>query len=273
LKKLTSILLILCLAMSLVCSAAADEVPQPEGGKKFETHWAAQNTVIRIDYEEEGYCVSVVNEIPTEGTGTEWFYNCYYHPEDDTLVSVSSSRQSYTFAPVELSEDDEFDPNQVTDADDEKTYAPAEYEGFDDENTVTVFSIDEHGRLLWKDGRKNAGADLEFVNIGRFGGDWTNGDEGVYVTIDWTCDSSLYVVVIQRVSSDGAQRAFYAMTGLYNEETKKLECDGKVYMVGEDNQLGEGEECDAFFSMMENGNILYETANGIELEADFGSEG
>ena len=71
-KKLTSILLILCLAMSLVCSAAADEVPQPEGGKKFETHWAAQNTVIRIDYEEEGYCVSVVNEIPTEGTGTEF---------------------------------------------------------------------------------------------------------------------------------------------------------------------------------------------------------
>lgn len=34
-KKLTSILLILCLAMSLVCSAAADEVPQPEGGKNL----------------------------------------------------------------------------------------------------------------------------------------------------------------------------------------------------------------------------------------------
>ena len=30
---------------------------------------------------------------------------------------------------------------------------------------------------------------------------------------------------------------------------------------------------EAFFSVMENGNILYEAANGIELAADLGSEG
>lgn len=272
-KKLMSILLTLILAMTLVCTAAADEVPQPEGGKKFETHWAAQNTVVRIDYEEEGYRVSVVSEIPAEGTGIEWFYNCYYHPEDDTLVSISSSKQTYTFTPVEPFENGEFDPEQAMDEDDEKTYAPAEYDGFDDEDTVSVFSIDEKGRLNWKDGHENAGADLEFANIGRFGGDWTNDDEGVHVTIEWACDSFFYVVVIHRVSPDGAQHAIYAMTGLYNEETEKLECTGAVYMVGEDNKLGEGEECDAFFSIMENGGILYETANGIELEEDFGSEG
>lgn len=271
-KKLTSILVTLILA--LACTALADEVPQPEGGKKFESDWAAQNYVVNIYYEEEGYRVSVVSEILKEGTGTEWFYNCYYHPEDDTLVSVSSSKQTYTFAPVVSSENGEFDPEEEIEADDEKTYEPAEYEGFDEENTVTVFSIDEKGRLHWLDGRENVGADLEFANIGRFGGDWINDDEGVYVSIEWARgENGFYIVVIQRVSPDGAQRALYAMTGLYNEETEKLECDGKVYMVGEDNQLGEGEECDAFFSRMENGGILYETANGIELEEDLGSQG
>ena len=64
-KKMVSIALALILAMSLICTALADEVPQPEAGKKFETCWAAQNTVVRIDYEEEGYRVSVVNEILT----------------------------------------------------------------------------------------------------------------------------------------------------------------------------------------------------------------
>ena len=132
-KKIASIALVFILAMSLVCGALADEVPQPEGGKKFETYWAVQNMLIRVDYEEEGYRVFIVNEIPTEGTGTEWAYNCYYHPEDDTLVSVSSSKQTYTFTPLVLSENGEFDPEQEMEANDEKTYAPAEYEGFDDE--------------------------------------------------------------------------------------------------------------------------------------------
>ena len=161
----------------------------------------------------------------------------------------------------------------IWEADDEKIYAPAEYDGFDDEDTVTVFYINGRGRLRWQDGRENTGADLEFVNIGRFGGDWINDDEGVYASFDWARgEDGFYIVVIQRISPDGKQHALYAMTGLYNEETKKLECDGSVYMVGEGNQLGEGEECDAFFSMMENGHILYETANGIELEEDLGSE-
>jgi len=78
-------------------------------------------------------------------------------------------------------------------------------------------------------------------------------------------------VVLHRASPDGAQHAIYAMTRLYNEETEKLECDGEVYTVNEGNQPSEGEECDAFFSVMENGNILYVAANGIELAADLGS--
>ena len=47
-----------------------------------------------------------------------------------------------------------------------------------------------------------------------------------------------------------------------------------MHMVSEDGKLEkEGEECEAFFSMLENGGILYEAANGIELEPDFDSQG
>ncbi len=275
-KKLTGITLALILAMSLVCAALADEAPQPEGGKKFESNWAITGAVVSINYEEEGYRVSIVSEIPTEGTGIEWFYNCFYHPEDDTLVSISSSKQTYTFTPVVPFENGEFDPEQVTDDYGEKTYAPAEYDGFDDENTASVFSIDENGRLIWNDGRENAGADLEFANIGRFDGEWKNDDEGVLAMIDWigSEDGFVYSVVLQRVSPDQKQNAIYVMFGAYNEETQKLECTGEVHMVGEDGKLEEkGEPCEAFFSMLENGGILYEAANGIELEPDFDSEG
>ena len=275
-KKLTSIVLALILAMSLACASLADEVPQPEGGRKFETNWAITGMLVSINYEEEGYRVSIVSEIPTEGTGTEWFYNCYYHPEDDTLVSVSSSKQTYTFTPVVPFENGEFDPEQVTDEDGEKTYASAEYEGLDDEDKASVFSIDEKGRLIWKDGHENAGADLEFINIGRFGGSWKNDDEGVLAMIDWIGSENgfVYSVVLQRISPDQKQHAVYAMTGVYNEGTQKLECTGEVHMVGEDGKLEkEGEECEAFFSMLENGGILYEAANGIELEPAFDSQG
>lgn len=271
-KKLTSVVLALILAMSLACISLADEVPQPEGGRKFETDWAITGTLVSINYEEQGYRVSIVSEIPAEGKGVEWFYNCFYHPEDDTLVSVSSSKQTYTFTPVVPFENGEFDPEQMTDEDDEKTYAPTEYEDFDDEDKVSVFSIDEKGRLIWKDGHENAGADLEFTNIGRFGGEWENDDEGVFVMMDWIggVNGLLYSVLLQRTSPDQSQRAIYIMTGVYNEETQKLECTGEVHMVGEDGQLEkEGEACEAFFSMMENGRILYEAANGIELEPDF----
>ena len=96
-KKMVSIALALILAMSLICTALADEVPQPEAGKKFETCWAAQNTVVRIDYEEEGYRVAVVNEILTEGTGTEWSPLCPHarHPEHAGAVFPDHSRTKH----------------------------------------------------------------------------------------------------------------------------------------------------------------------------------
>ncbi|MBQ8135956.1 MAG: hypothetical protein IJ174_00805 [Clostridia bacterium] len=271
-KKLISLFLALILTASLICTAAmADEVPQPEGGKKFESAWAITGMVVRIDYEEEGYRVAVTSENPEEGKGTEWAYNCYYHAEDDTLVSVSSSKYAYTFPPV-LPTDDEFDPDRMTNQGADRTFGAAEYDGLDEDDKVSVFSIDENGRLLWKDGHENAGADLEFIRIGSFSGSWKNDDEGVSVTFAWNGreDKFYYNVVIQRFSENFESYSLFAMTGLYNEETAKLECSGSVWSMNSEGMLAtDGETYDAFFSMMENGNILYEAANGIELEPDF----
>ncbi len=89
-KKIASLILVLALALSLVCAARADEVPQPEGGKKFETGWAIFNTTIRIVYEEEGYRVFIRNTDPSEQKVTEWEYSCYYVEAEDVLKSVSS---------------------------------------------------------------------------------------------------------------------------------------------------------------------------------------
>ena len=273
-KQWTCIALAVILVMTLLGAAMADEAPQPEGGKKFDTDWAVQGILVQINYEEEGYRVFIATESRREGMGTEWFYSCYYHPEDDTLVSVSSSKQTYTFTPI-AKEEEEYDLEKMG-QEDERIYAPAEYDGFDDEGTETVFSIDEHGHLVWTDGHENMGADLEFSNIGRFLGDWKNDAEGVYVMIEWNLyrESRFDDVFIKREGADPESFTLFVMTGMYNEETGKLECVGSAWTRNsEGNMVTDGETYDAFFSLTDNGGLLFETANGIELEPDYGSDG
>ena len=105
-KKMISMILAVILVMALACTAMADEIPEPEGGKKFNSNWAVQNAVIEIYYEEEGYRVSITSEDPDEGVGTEWFYNCLYIEDEDALLSISSSpnmRESMSMAKIPYS--------------------------------------------------------------------------------------------------------------------------------------------------------------------------
>ena len=265
-KKLTGIILAIVLALSLACTAAvADEYPEPEGGKKFNSDWAVQNATAQIYYEEEGYRVTLESMVVPEGTGTLWQYSCYYMEESDTLMSISSSKVTFTFDPA---------------FPDERTYAQEEYEGLDDEGRETVFSINEEGRLIWQDGHENQGADLEFINIGRFYGSWKNSEEKVYADFAWDGqdDHFCYNVFIQRGESDDDTYVVFHMTGVYNAETRKLECTGTAVTCtknadGEYESSEDGETYEAFFSLTENGGILFETANGIELEPNYDSHG
>ena len=96
-KKTLYVLLTAALIASLaVCAALADEVPQPEGGKKFEGRWALRGALMDIVYEEEGYRVHLEMYNPDDLTGQVWEYSCHYNGEKDVLESVSSSKYPYS---------------------------------------------------------------------------------------------------------------------------------------------------------------------------------
>ena len=45
-KKMISMILAVILVMALACTAMADEIPEPEGGKKFNSNWAVQRAIV-----------------------------------------------------------------------------------------------------------------------------------------------------------------------------------------------------------------------------------
>lgn len=254
-KKTMSFILALMTALTLICTAAlADSVPQPEGGKKFESNWGMMCGLIEIVYEEEGYRVSVDLYNQAENTGTQWEYSCYYNEQKDILESISSRKIGYAL-------------NLLTMV---KAYGEYEYDGLDDEDKTTVFSLSADGALRWADGHENMGQDLEFRDIGRFGGVWQNEEEAIYAEFywEWLLDENMYcyTVFMARGEED-----FYLM-GLYNPQAGKLECyktaagiqDAEDFFAAQDA----GQPYDAVFTDLGSGRLLYEAGNGIVLEYD-----
>ena len=256
-KMLGFLLAALILICAVVSSMAEDELPEPEGGKKFNGDWAVGGGLIEINYEEEGYRVSVDLCNNEDWSGTIWEYSCYYAEKEDRLESVSTSKRTYTTDPVSR----------------ERIEADVEYEGLDLDDQGAFFSISENGSLIWADSRNpDAGADLEFRYIGRFAGSWRSaeGEEPVTVEFKWMgLDQENYCYSVYLHRGDDAVYSDFIMTGNYNEENGKLECSGRCV----DEQ--DTEVYEAFFSMTENGQLLYEAANGILLDYDFlgGSNG
>ena len=257
-KKLISILLAVMMLGAFACAASADEVPQPEAGQKFESDWAIPGGLAQIVYEEEGYRVML--EITKEdGTGATWEYSCYYVEDKDCLSSVSSSRTNFTV-----------DPDTG-----DKVPGETVYEGLDEEKG-TEFTIDGDGCLIWKDGHDDAGAGLKFANIGQFEGLWKNEEAEVEVQFMWNGsneDEMFYTVYILRGKTDGDLYASFVMNGSYDPATGKLSADGTCTVFKKNADGGydsedDGESYDAFFSKTEDGKVLFETENGIELEYD-----
>lgn len=260
-KKILSAVLAIMMLAALGCAAALaeDEIPQPEGGKKFESDWAKMDGLVSICYEEEGYRVRVDLYNEADRTGSIWEYSCYYSEELDALQSVSAVKHPYTV-----------DPDTQERVDGENVY-----EGLDEEGQTTVFSINQDGRLIWADGRGNEGADLEFRNIGRYEGVWRNDGEEVAVRFRWEGlrdeESFFYTATIRRGNDE-----FYVeftMKGLPDPETGRLAMTGTAVSFTRDADGNyrpeeDGETYEAFFSVLENGKILFEAANGIELEYD-----
>ena len=166
-KKILGMILAVMMLVLPACAAFADEIPEPEGGKKFDSDWAIFGMTVSIVYEEEGYRVDIREYDPAEQKGTVWEYACCYNEEKDVLESIASLKYGFT------------------DKEGAESVEEFEYDDFDEENQVTVFAIDENGMLTWQDGRGQDGTDLVFSDIGRFDGTWVNQEKNLWVEISW----------------------------------------------------------------------------------------
>ena len=258
-KKWMGFLLAFMMLFAVVGAVSADEVPQPEAGKKFESWWAIPGGVAQIFYEEEGYRV-MIDVTADDGTGAIWEYACYYHEDTDNLVSVSSARRNYTVNP---------DTGEIAEAAD---YA---YEGLDEENQSSEFSIDADGFLIWNDAREGMGAGLKFADIGAFDGVWKNEGEEAEVEFLWngqTEDGMFYTVYVTTGKKDADQYALYLMNGTFDPAARKLTAEGTRTVFtknasGEYDSEDDGESYEAVFSITEDGKLLSE-GDGTVLAYD-----
>ena len=210
-----------------------------------------------IVYEEEGYRV-MLEITKDDGTGSTWEYSCFYQEDKDCLAPISSSRINFM---TDLNTGDRIPGETAYDGDEEKG---------------TEFTIDADGFLIWKDGHDDAGAGLKFANIGEFEGVWKNEAEETEAEFRWngaTADEMFYTVYILRGNTDGDSYASYLMNGTYDPATGKLTADGtctvfKKNAEGEYITEDDGETYNAVFSKTENGRVLLEADNGIEMEYD-----
>ena len=259
-KKIVSIILALAMCLTMCAFAFADEIPQPEGGKKFETNWAIFDMTVKIDYEEDGYRVYIRSTDPEELNGSEWEYSCVYNEEKDALLSISSSKNDY--ATETISGD--------------IVRGEYEYQGMDEEGQTTVFAINENGCLTWKDGHGQDGADLEFTDIGAFEGYWRSEDGKVTAEINWS-DSEIgdeYGYNVYLHDERDGSNVDYSAHGLYDAKTGKLTVATGSGMIFNRNAEGNYdtetvESVELVFSDLGNGKILLEKDNGIELIYDF----
>ncbi len=261
-KKIFGMIIAVVMILMTCCTACfADEVPQPDGGKKFESKWAFVGGTADIYYELEGYKVLVQVYDEEQMKGTNWEYSCYYDEASDSLQSFSSLKTSFTRDPETL----------------EEKFGDPEYEGIDEAENVTVFSLKDSGRILtWTDGHNPDTSEIEFNKVGTFQGMWRNDEEDVWVKMTWNGkdhDSFCYDVLLHRGGDEKTYTEFQ-MKGIYNRETEKLECKGNATVWTENtpgsyDPVADDNEYEAVFSRGENGKLLYEAANGIELEYDF----
>ena len=243
-RKILCLILAAALFVLPVCAACADEVPQPEAGKKFDTDWALFGMTVSIVYEEEGYRVDIRSFDPVEGKGTVWEYACYYSEEKDVLESVVSTKFAFSVNAEGVEELGDF-----------------EYDDFDGEDQVTVFAINENGQLTWKDGRGDDGADLEFNDIGRFDGTWVNQEQNLWVEITWGDGENDYGYDVLIHTEGDENIPDVVLKGLYNAETAKLEClDPEAYAEWFDNGPETMEDPAESLYFTEDGKLFLESA-------------
>lgn len=154
-KKIIAALAALMMVLMSLCAAAGETpaAPAEDGSALFDSAWVCGSSTV-----EAWYLGGVWEVTVSTGYGAEkWDYTCMYDPEQKALVSLDS--ESNVKSVIRLTEEGSEADREVTD-----TEAKA------------VFTLDEHGHLLWKDEKEDAGAGMEFEKIGWFAGTFACGD-------------------------------------------------------------------------------------------------
>ena len=118
----------------------SDKAMPPEAAA-YEGTWQCDRAIADIVWEEEGFRVNI-----TWGSSawehTEWEYSCFYHKEDNSLVSMPFGiRTEYVY--------------------DDNGEMVSSKEVYND--GCAAFSLDADGRLIWTDEKENAGEGMRFT--------------------------------------------------------------------------------------------------------------
>ena len=141
-KKFVLVLLALVITAGLAM-AEGDSNPMPAEAAVYEGAWQCDRATAEMYWEEEGFKV-LISWGSSAWETTEWEYSCFYHEDDNTLVSMPFGSRT----------------DLVYDDNGNETSATTVY----DDGQAT-FKIDENGHLIWIDEKENAGDGMLFEKL------------------------------------------------------------------------------------------------------------
>ena len=248
-KKTMAILLALALALGCAFAAAETEeettyAQEHPGVMKYDGYWVSEDerTLVEIGVRLDGVEM-VIYRTPGEKEFVSWEYLLTYDDETGTLHSDNGMKSTNT-----VQEDGGLGDSSV----------------YEYEDGQTDFSINEEGRLVWKDLKEDAGAGQTFLPIGCFLGDYAcdrasisfRWNEGHYaVDISWADSAEVnntwqYVGEYDPETRTVTARGFYQKLTYLEDGTVDLEADP------------EEREVSAVFSIDENYHLIWTSPDG-----------
>ena len=236
-KKLISLFLVFCISVAAMAAFAEDEIgyypdEYPES-KVYVNTWIAEDGDWRIEvYGEDGGIKPMVVHRLGDNKEDIWEYATALG-ENNALVAV---------------------PFGLHYKQDTVTY---DWDTIYYEDGDAVFTINEDGKLLWKDLKEDAGKGLEFEKIGNFyGGRWMKGDIEV-IFYDWY--DGQYDIRLYQLGENNEILNDAILKGDYDPETDTLTAEG---FFDPDAPFT------VTFSYDENNNIVW-TENGESTVLDY----
>ncbi len=236
-KKLISLFLVFCISVAAMAAFAEDEIgyypdDYPES-KVYVNTWVAEDGDWRIEvYGEDGGIKPMVVHRLGDNKEDIWEYATSLG-ENNALVAV---------------------PFGLHYKQDTVTY---DWDTIYYEDGDAVFTINEDGKLLWKDLKEDAGKGLEFEKIGNFyGGRWMKDDIEV-IFYDWY--DGQYDIRLYQLGENNEILNDAILKGDYDAETDTLTAEG---FFDPDAPFT------VTFSYDENNNIVW-TENGESTVLDY----